>query len=173
MNETPQKPPGLPVDAPERTGRVTFGWRVPFFDEHGKYSHLVVPHADPQEHEYPVDEMFDTVEAAQQYLVDEELAEEATAAGWFLVQIAQVVIGRASATQMLSLTVRFVDGPLVGQMAAALLELDVKVGDVLQMGAGAAVYPYKIDDGPVNAAILQGADATNLCLSLSYAPPQG
>jgi len=57
-------------------------WRVPV--EMDGEVRLLVPHADPDVHEFPFDLLFDTEEKARQVLEDYGHAAEAAEDGWVL-----------------------------------------------------------------------------------------
>jgi hypothetical protein len=65
---------------------IHYGWRVPFNTEDPK-SHLIFPHSDSDEYEYPFDMMADTPEAAQQLLRDYGAVEDAIVEQWILCKI--------------------------------------------------------------------------------------
>lgn len=77
-----------------------YGWRQRCKDEDDSTERLIIPHSNPQEYEDPLDAMFPTPEAAQECLVDLELADEAAAEGWVLVHfLATIVANLASAAE--------------------------------------------------------------------------
>jgi hypothetical protein len=71
---------------------VKYGFREVYTDEETDAKHFVFPHANPHEHENAIDYMFDTPEAAIEFLNDNDLADEAVDNKWLLVKETTEVI---------------------------------------------------------------------------------
>lgn len=61
-----------------------YTWRVPAQDDDGN-PRLLVPHADPQQYEFPINFIFRNVSDAFDWLEDQDLLDEAETEKWKLV----------------------------------------------------------------------------------------